>query len=279
MAKFRMIDIGFWNDSKVMEEMTPEDKYLFLYLLTNSNTTQIGIYSLTKKQMAFDTGYSIESVQSIFERLIHQHKMLKYNPQTREVAIRNWGKYNFLRGGKPVEDCVISELCKVKDRSLIAFVGMNVKQGKIRELYESYDDTLALRGQEEEKEEEKEQPQESQKMDGGCGKNVVDFYQQNIGMLNPYMAEELVDALTEFGEMLVIEAMKISLASGHRNWRYTYGILKKWRHHNVKTLEDVNALDQEFAQQKKHFGQEDSDVNLSKLYQHNLSEGEEEHDS
>lgn len=286
MAKFRMIDIGFWDDPKVVEEMTPEDKYLFLYLLTNANTTQIGIYSITKKQMAFDTGYSMETVQSIFERLIHQHKLLKYNSQTREVAIRNWGKYNFPRGGKPVEDCVTAELSKVKDRSLITFVGGNVKQEKIRRLYESYDDTHALRGQEKEvekeieKEIEKEQQQESQKIDGGgCRENVINFYQQNIGMLSPYMAEELVDALEEFGEVLVIEAMKISVASGNRSWRYTYGILKKWRHHNVKTLGDVSALDREFEQQKKYFGHQTLDTELSKLYQHNLSEGEEEHDS
>ncbi len=117
MAKFRMINIGFWDDPKVVEEMTPEDKYLFLYLLTNANTTQIGIYSITKKQMAFDTGYSMEAVNNIFERLIQRHKLMKYNPKTRELAIRNWGKYNFNRGGKPVEDCVMSELSKVKDRS------------------------------------------------------------------------------------------------------------------------------------------------------------------
>ncbi|MBO0994642.1 DnaD domain-containing protein [Bacillus sp. SD088] len=277
MAKFRMIDIGFWNDPKVVEEMTPEDKYLFLYLLTNSNTTQIGIYSITKKQMAFDTGYSMETVQSIFERLIHQHKLLKYNPQTRELAIRNWGKYNFNRGGKPVEDCVIAELSKVKDRSLIEFVGANVKHEQIRRLYESYDDTRTMRGQEEEKEVEKEQ-QESQRVNGG-GENVIDFYQQNIGMLSPYMAEELVDALEEFGEVLVVEAMKISVASGNRNWRYTYGILKRWRHHNVKTWEDVAALDRELEQQKKYFGQQALDMDLSKLYQHNLSEGEEQNDS
>lgn len=46
----------------VLEEMTPEDKLFYIYLLTNSNTTQIGIYKMTKKEMAFDLGYSIETV-------------------------------------------------------------------------------------------------------------------------------------------------------------------------------------------------------------------------
>ncbi|MBP1913074.1 DnaD/phage-associated family protein [Lederbergia galactosidilyticus] len=279
MAKFRMINIGFWDDPKVVEEMTPEDKYLFLYLLTNANTTQIGIYSITKKQMAFDTGYSMEAVNNIFERLIQRHKLMKYNPKTRELAIRNWGKYNFNRGGKPVEDCVMSELSKVKDRSLITFVGEHVKQDRIRELYESYADTGTLRGQEKEEEEEQDKEQEQElewkRIDHGGGENVVDFYQQNFGMLSPYMAEELIDAIENFGERLVIKAMKISLASGNRSWRYTYGILKKWRYHNVKTIEDVIALDREYEQQREYSGKQAWKPDYPTPYQHNPSEGEE----
>ncbi len=69
MAKFRMVHTQFWDDPKVVEEMTPEDRYVFLYLLTNSNTKQIGIYTITRKQMSFDTGYTQEAIQSILERL------------------------------------------------------------------------------------------------------------------------------------------------------------------------------------------------------------------
>ena len=83
MAKFRMVYTEFWTDSKVVEEFTPEDKYFYLYLLTNPNTTQIGIYEITKKQMAFDMGYSLESVDSLLDRFINHHKLIKYNPETR----------------------------------------------------------------------------------------------------------------------------------------------------------------------------------------------------
>lgn len=49
-AKFRMVHTSFWNDPTVSEEMTPEDKYFFLYLLTNEHTTQIGIYGISKNK-------------------------------------------------------------------------------------------------------------------------------------------------------------------------------------------------------------------------------------
>jgi hypothetical protein len=67
MAKFRMVRVDFWRNPVVSEKMSPEDRYFYLYLLTNPNTTQIGIYQITKKQMAFDLGYSIESVHSLMD--------------------------------------------------------------------------------------------------------------------------------------------------------------------------------------------------------------------
>jgi hypothetical protein len=50
-AKYRMVRTDFWKDLIVPEAMTTEDKYFYLYLLTNPNTTQIGVYQITKKPM------------------------------------------------------------------------------------------------------------------------------------------------------------------------------------------------------------------------------------
>lgn len=163
MAKFRMVHTEFWNDPKVMEDMTPEDKYFFLYLLTNQNTSQVGIYQITKKQMAFDTGYSLDTITSLLDRFIKHHKILKYNETTREIAIRNWGKYNLNRGGKPMTDCVGSELREVKDTSLITYVGESVEHSAIKCLYDTYHDTSTISGQEEEKEKEEYKEEEKEK--------------------------------------------------------------------------------------------------------------------
>lgn len=50
MAIFRQVHTSFWNDVKVQEDFTPEDKYFFLYLLTNPQTKQIGVYQITKNK-------------------------------------------------------------------------------------------------------------------------------------------------------------------------------------------------------------------------------------
>jgi len=137
MAKYRMVRTEFWTNPIVLEEMTPEDKYFYLYLLTNQHTTQIGIYRITKKQMAFDLGYSIESVQSLMDRFINHHKLIRYNPETRELAIKNWGKDNLEKGGKPVMDCIRTELKEVEDPSLIRYVSESIRKQDIRHLYNS----------------------------------------------------------------------------------------------------------------------------------------------
>ncbi|MFF2445513.1 hypothetical protein ACFVSW_00315 [Neobacillus sp. NPDC058068] len=138
MAKFRMVCTDFWKNPMVSEEMTPEDRYFYLYLLTNPHTTQTGIYKITKKQMAFDLGYSIESVHSLMERFIKHHKLIRYNPETRELAMKNWGKYNLYRGGKQMMDCIFSELKDVEDLSLIQYVSESIQKQEIRSLFESF---------------------------------------------------------------------------------------------------------------------------------------------
>ena len=91
---FRLVYTDFWEDPKVMEEMTPEDRYFYLYLLTNPHTNMIGIYQILKKQMAFELGYSPESINSLLDRFINHHKLIKYDTETKEIFIKKYAKYN-----------------------------------------------------------------------------------------------------------------------------------------------------------------------------------------
>jgi hypothetical protein len=92
MVKFAMVNDDFWSTPDCV--MSPQDKFFYLYLLTNSNINHIGIYRITRKKMAFDMGYPIDVVHILMERFIKQHKLIRYNPETRELAIKNWGKHN-----------------------------------------------------------------------------------------------------------------------------------------------------------------------------------------
>ncbi len=184
MAKYRFVHTEFWTDAKVIEEMTPEDKFFYLYLLTNPHTTQCGIYQITKKQAAFEMGYSIESVRSLFERFENHFDLIRYNENTREVAIRNWAKYNIKNAGKPVVDCVVAEMSKIKDESLIEFVAKSMpKDFAKRLLGGGFDEPSTGRGTyrpQKEKEKEKEKEKQPEK---DTFQEVVDAYHKNLEKL------------------------------------------------------------------------------------------------
>ena len=183
MALYRQIFIEFWKDPKVTEEMSPEDRYVLLYLLTNPYTTQIGIYQITKRQMAFDLGYSTEAVGAILTRFEKNLGLIRYNDETREIAIKNWGKYNLKRGGKPIMDCIKGELSKVKDKKLIEYVAISIPNNTIKDEFLRYanvtlDVTSTISGQEEEQEQEQEQEVEQQqlKKDGSVVVDKIKSY-------------------------------------------------------------------------------------------------------
>ncbi len=88
MAKQRIVNTKFWDDSYITG-LTPTEKLLFLYLLTNPLTNISGVYELPAKRVAFDTGISADKAVAIFRKLEQDGKL---------VAANGWvGIVNFIR--------------------------------------------------------------------------------------------------------------------------------------------------------------------------------------
>jgi len=119
MAVFRKIHVSFWSDAFV-SELNDKSKLFYLYLLTNERTTQLGVYEITKKQMAYDLGYSIDTVSKLILELQNLGK-IKFNDSTSEIGIKNWNRYNLNTSGKVVT-LVNKEIAKIKDKKLIDFI-------------------------------------------------------------------------------------------------------------------------------------------------------------
>lgn len=125
----RIVDTAFWSDGKV-DEFSPEDKYFMLYLLTNPFTTQLGIYEISIKQVAFQMGYSMDAVKVLLDRFENKYDLIIFSPKTNEVAIKNFLRHSIIKGGAPVRDCLIKELKKVKNRDLISLVFSHIKDNE-----------------------------------------------------------------------------------------------------------------------------------------------------
>lgn len=127
MSIKRIVNTEFWSDDKVIELFSPEDKLFFLYLLTNPHTTLLGIYKINKKIMAFELGYSIDTISVLLDRFENKYEMIKYSNKTQEIAIRNYLKHSIIKGGKPIEDCLNRDINQVKDKTLLEYIYVNIK--------------------------------------------------------------------------------------------------------------------------------------------------------
>ena len=125
MAIYRQIRLSFWQDDKVVDDFTPEDKYFMLYLMTNPHTNQVGCYPKTIKQMELETGY---------------------NKDTKEIFICNWSKYNWTNSPK-VLACILKEAENIKNSEF---------RYSINTLLKDYGKSIDIETQEKEKEKKEE---------------------------------------------------------------------------------------------------------------------------
>ncbi|MED4455934.1 DnaD domain protein [Metabacillus fastidiosus] len=239
MAKYRQVHVEFWQDGFVLD-LTPEEKYFYIYLMTNSKTSQCGIYELPKRIIETETGYNRETVEKLLQRFVDYGK-IKYNDKSKEIMIVNWVKYNAIRSPK-VLACIKKELETVKNIEFIKDFIALCKQ------YEYPIDTLSIDYGEEE---EKEQQQEKDAVI-----DAADFYQQNFGVLNSFIGECISQWENDLNTELVIESMKRALKN-QKKWNYAEGILKEWANRNVKSIADVLALDREFEARGGRNGKDD----------------------
>lgn len=136
------------------------DRLYWVYILCNDNVTQIGVYTLTKSQMCFELGFSMDTLNSIMDKFINKYDLILYNESTYEICIKRWGRYNLNKLGKPMIDCIKSELKDVKDKSLLEHVKIYIEKEEVVDLYNKaiygensdeniLDDTCTLRVQKE----------------------------------------------------------------------------------------------------------------------------------
>lgn len=87
MSKKRYINTKFWSDSFIIE-LSPLERYLFLYFLTNEHTDICGIYELPIKIIERETGIEHNSLLKIIDRLKGKIYLVK-----NWVYIKNFSKH------------------------------------------------------------------------------------------------------------------------------------------------------------------------------------------
>lgn len=91
---YRTIDTAAWDDPWVAE-LEPLDKLLFFYLMTNRRTTACGVFEITVKAIAFETGMSQNQIKAGLQRL---HPKVVWWPHHQAVWVVNFYRHQSSNG-------------------------------------------------------------------------------------------------------------------------------------------------------------------------------------
>lgn len=234
--------------------------------MTNSKTSQSGIYELPLRVIEMDTGYNRETVEKLLERFADYGKIY-YNKKTKEIMLINWLKFNAITNMN-IEKCVLKEIQNIKcEDFLIDFYEtcldleqqQDFKIPRIKEYFQARFEWL-IRGFEDPMK-EKEETKTKEEAAASCSRdkkvaeeNPIAFYEENFGVLKPFVAEGINAWIEDLNAQLVIKAMKIALEKNAPNMSYVQGILRDWHAKGYKSITDVEAAQAQFRKKYQSRG-------------------------
>lgn len=92
--KTRVIQTRFWKDSYI-SELTPNEKLVYIYLLTCDRVNIIHCFEITDKEIAFDTGIDTPMITSI-KGVLAKHGKIAFHKNF--ICLLNAYKYESFEG-------------------------------------------------------------------------------------------------------------------------------------------------------------------------------------
>ncbi|MFC4022324.1 DnaD domain-containing protein [Oceanobacillus longus] len=81
--------------------------------------------------------------------------------------------------------------------------------------------------------------------------DAIRFFQENFGVVSPYVAEDMIHWINDLGESLVQYAMKRALERGSSNWGYVKAILDSWAKKGIRNLDDAKAEEAAYRRRRE----------------------------
>lgn len=93
MEVFTRVERGYWQDEFILE-LTPEQKFFYLYLMTNNKVNTLGAYVFPLTMSTVELGYNKETVLKLLDHFAQVGKII-WDESTKEVFLLNWPKRNW----------------------------------------------------------------------------------------------------------------------------------------------------------------------------------------
>src|SRR5687768_9269287 len=89
MAKQRVVNTYFWSDDFILD-LKPDEKLLFLYVLTNPQTDLCGAYQIAMRKIVFETGLTEKRILDILGKFARAEKIIYEDGW---MIVRNFTKH------------------------------------------------------------------------------------------------------------------------------------------------------------------------------------------
>lgn len=273
MAKYRQLHTQFWSDGFVLD-LTPEEKYFYLYLMSNTKTSQCGVYELPLRVIEMETGYNRETVIKLIKRFI-DYKKIKYDEETKEIMIFNWVKYNVPNNINSIK-CINKELKNIKNKEFIKilyikycelqldienlFDGIFILTNEKKTLGRAFQGVNEDIGSKEvisNKEEVINNKQEAieevtnEEINTNL-EDVVIFFKKNICTPKDLEYKKLKEWSNKINCDVIIMAIEEAVKYNAKNIQYIENVLYSWDERALKTKKDVENYKRQWSNNKKN---------------------------
>ena len=106
-----LLDSGIWSDP-AFEELPPEGKLIFLWLLTNPTRDNAGVTRVGLKRLSFETGIQLDTVEDYLDFAMRAGNFEKHGDRILSV---NWIKRQIGTGESFVRNNIIKQISKLME--------------------------------------------------------------------------------------------------------------------------------------------------------------------
>lgn len=113
---YSKIQRNFWETDEA-RDMTPEEKYFWMYLQTNSNVNTLGCYVFRMRKAMDETGYNRETIEKLLEKMVQTLRIL-YDKNTGEVFLLNSSEIYWNKSTN-AKRAITADLNEIKSKTLL----------------------------------------------------------------------------------------------------------------------------------------------------------------
>ncbi len=255
---FTKIHDGIWASMK-RKDVSQAGRLMFIYLFSNVHRNIIGLYHLPLEYVSADLGEPLVKIKATVKELLDKG-LIVYDYDTNYVLVRGYLEHNPLINTNAVKSAV-EKVREVPDTLILQDFLTVLEQlsNSYGTVIQTVAERLANKEDRRKKIEDRRNKKEDKDEGSGSSNNsvrtenpnedvsrVMTFYMDKINTSpSSVSCQELLGYVPILSADVVIKAMSIALDEHKPQWSYIRGILRSWAAQDVKSLSDVQRLQDE----------------------------------